>query len=291
VSSYFQRFCLMPEGVVEAVGGDQLGELGIGFRSQDPVVQWVQVVGLSGVVQVARGSYALLANGTTEVWGKNDWGQLGNGTHGATGGALTPVPVSGVAHIVAIAGGGGDRLALAADGRVLGWGESHFGQLGLRAPIVDRPRLIATGVVEVAVGGQTTSGTHVLLRHADGTISCLGDDRVGECSEPHLRRVVEIAAGFHHSIFRRADGSVWEDGIGIGPVPRRIALPGRATQVSAGSFYSEALVSGVPFGWGRNHDGDLGDGTRVDKPRPVAALGLSGIRGVSAGEYHTEVWR
>ena len=54
--------------------------------------------------------------------------------------------------------------------------------------------------------------------------------------------------------------------------------------VSAGSDHSMALTrDGKVFAWGRNFDGQLGDGTREHRSTPVAVPGLEDVISISAG--------
>ena len=61
-----------------------------------------------------------------------------------------------------------------------------------------------------------------------------------------------------------------------------------AVQVSAGGAHTCAVLSsGHIFCWGRNHDGELGNGTTTDSDTPVEVQEISTAIQVSAGEYHT----
>src|SRR4051812_23184625 len=64
---------------------------------------------------------------TLTAWGANFAGLLGNGT---TTDSSTPVQVSEVGGITAIAFSGGHALALKDDGTVWAWGHNQFGELG-----------------------------------------------------------------------------------------------------------------------------------------------------------------
>jgi alpha-tubulin suppressor-like RCC1 family protein len=66
-------------------------------------------------------------DGSVSAWGNNYYGQLGNGT---TTTSTTPVPVSSLSGVTAIAGGLFDSLALRSDGTVWAWGVNVYGELG-----------------------------------------------------------------------------------------------------------------------------------------------------------------
>src|SRR5208283_1041006 len=67
------------------------------------------------------------ATGTAWTWGYNNYGELGNGS---TTSSATPVQVSGISGVVAVAGGWGHSLALKSDGTVWAWGFNGDGELG-----------------------------------------------------------------------------------------------------------------------------------------------------------------
>jgi uncharacterized repeat protein (TIGR02543 family) len=61
-----------------------------------------------------------------------------------------------------------------------------------------------------------------------------------------------------------------------------------ATQIQTGGNHSLALMSNKTVrAWGRNSDGQLGNGTTINKYTSVKVSGLSNIRAVAAGEYHS----
>jgi alpha-tubulin suppressor-like RCC1 family protein len=120
---------LRNDGTVWAWGRNDFGQLGNGepgISSPFPV----RVAGLDNVKAIAAGSkysLALLNDGTVRAWGRNDFGQLGNGTPGT--GSSTPV-MARLTNVKAVAAGGDHALALLNDGTVRAWGANDFGQLG-----------------------------------------------------------------------------------------------------------------------------------------------------------------
>ena len=68
----------------------------------------------------AYDSVAVKTDGTVWAWGRNDLGQLGDGT---TTERTTPVQVSGVTGVDAVGAGDSHTVALKSDGTVWAWGE------------------------------------------------------------------------------------------------------------------------------------------------------------------------
>jgi alpha-tubulin suppressor-like RCC1 family protein len=129
----FHNLALKDDGTVWAWGDDQFGQLGDGGEVQpDPYAAPlgpVQVGGLTGVTKIAAGlthSLALKSDGTLWAWGDNSFGELGDGTTRALDwpDRSTPVKVSGLAGVVAIAGGYDQSLAVTGDGAVWAWGSN-----------------------------------------------------------------------------------------------------------------------------------------------------------------------
>ncbi len=83
----------------------------------------VQVENLTDVASIAAGwlhSLALKKDGTVWAWGRNESGQLGDGTE--EGYSATPVHVKDLTDVVAIAAGENHSLALKGDGTLWEWG-------------------------------------------------------------------------------------------------------------------------------------------------------------------------
>ncbi len=115
--------------------------------------------------------------------------------------------------------------------------------------------------------------------------------------------IIDIAAGFDHSLALDESGNVWGWGsnsfgqLGLGDTLQRhepVMIDGLSNiaDVSAGYCFSVALSEGGQiFTWGLNDQGQLGDGSTENRWTPVnVRYGggfLSGISGISAGAEHT----
>lgn len=104
----------------------------------------VPINNLGDVIAIASGTWhslALKSDGTVWTWGRNNYGQVGDGTFSNR---KTPVQVKDLTDVVAIAGGYLHSLALRSDGTVWAWGSNWSGQLGNEA-IVGASRSTHTG--------------------------------------------------------------------------------------------------------------------------------------------------
>ena len=166
---------LCSDGTVVGWGYNGYGQLGIGGRTDNSVpVAMVQTGALSGkkVIAVRAGgdhSLVLCADGTMVACGRNDSGQLGNGTtadSSVPGSVTTSAALTGKT-VVAIGAGNRHSLALCANGTLAAWGANYSGQLGNNStlsssvPAEVRTSQIGSGIrfVRLATG---SSASHVL---------------------------------------------------------------------------------------------------------------------------------
>lgn len=212
-------------------------------------------------------SFFQTAAGGLQAWGLNSRGQLGLSPSSVVGrrtSILFPVPVGApIAEIVATASGRNHGLAVSkTGGRVYAWGDNEFGQLG--------------------DGSRTGHALAALLPSSD------------------LVGVVRIAAGDHHSIALRGDGSVWTWGgnqrgqLGVANaalslVPVRVPGLINIVQIAAGARHSVALDGqGRVWIWGTNDFGQLA--TTVvgssNMPRRVEFASSVVIKSITAGRHH-----
>ena len=96
----------------------------------------------------------------------------------------------------------------------------------------------------------------------------------------------KIAAGGRYTITLKTDGTLWAWGsnsfgqLGIGtadvnahPTPVQIGTDTTWSTVKAGNSYTSALkTDGTLWAWGYNEQGQLGDGTTIDRHAPVQIL-------------------
>ncbi len=179
---------------------------------------------------VAAGLHHTLAIDTAGqlwAWGDNTYGQCGNSFSVLLGNA--PLQVTGLTGsgsltgATAVSAGDYYSLALMGDTTVCAWGDNSYGQLGNNTHTM------------------TTQPAPVLIQASGGTTSLSG--------------MVAIAAGSHHALALKNDGTVWA--------------------------------------WGDNTYGKLGDGTNTTRALPVQVIGsggtgvLSGVVAIAAGANHS----
>ncbi|WP_052706730.1 RCC1 domain-containing protein [Streptomyces rubellomurinus] len=314
-------------------GQNANGQLGDGTKTQR--LTPTSVVGLSGAElnSVAAGGtggtgatvtgfgLALLANGTVEAWGKNDKGQLGNGTTSTTDEWAVPALVAGLGGVQAVAAGGAHALALLKDGTVQAWGLNDKGQLGDGTNTNANLPVTVAGLDSVKAIAAGDAFSMALL--ADGTVKTWGNNDKGQLGVtakpssstaavptptpttrttamqiPELTTVKGIAAGASHAFALLADGSVmaWglndkgqlgDDSIVNKPYPVPVLELKNVTALSAGASHSIALLQDKTLrGWGLNDKGQVGDGTQTQRNTSVPIPGVTGAIGIASGASH-----
>ncbi|MDD5075423.1 MAG: DUF4215 domain-containing protein, partial [Candidatus Peribacteraceae bacterium] len=138
-AGYGHSLAIDSSGNVYAWGLNEKGQLGTGTTTNSTTPVRVKGVGgggnLTGIAAISAGydhSLALDTNGGVFAWGKNESGELGNGT---TTNSATPVRVKGesgqgyLTGMREIVASKGFSLALNNSGFAYGWGENSGGQL------------------------------------------------------------------------------------------------------------------------------------------------------------------
>lgn len=257
---------LKNDSTVWACGRNYFGELGNGTTTvNNPNSIPIQVNSLTNIKAIAAGgqhSLFLKSDGTVWACGRNNEGQLGDGT---TADKVSPVQLTSLNGIIAIIAGWSYSLFLKNDGTVWACGRNAEGQLGDGTTIQRNIPVQVTslsGVISIAAGRD-----HSLFLKNNNTVwACggnsngqLGDGTVIQKNTPvqvsNLTGIVAIAAGMgsissfgspgSHSLFLKNDGTAWA--------------------------------------CGNNYSGQLGDGTTADKYIPTQVINLTGINAIAAG--------
>lgn len=198
-------------------------------------------------------SLFLCANGDIYSTGRNDWGQLGNGTFVSSS---TPVAVAGGYSAIAVSAGVDHSLALLNTGTVIAWGSNTAGQLGNGSTITSNIPVSVIGLTNVIA--ISAGNVFSLALKSDGTVWAWGNNVTGQLGDNTT---------ISHSI--------------AAPVVGLTNVKG----ISCAEFHSMAVKNdGTVWTWGYNFSGELGDGTFTTRLLPVQeANGFTNIDAVSAG--------
>lgn len=235
----------------------QLGDNTIVDRSS-PVqtisggTNWKQVSG--GQLHTA----AIKTDGTLWLWGTNSNGQLGDNT-----GVQRSSPVQTISsgtNWKQISCGYAHTSAIKTDGTLWVWGSNTYGELGDNT-ISDR-----LSPIQTLSGGnnwkQVCSGTNfTAATKNDGTLWVVGRNDEGQCGDnTTIRRSSPIQT--------ISGGTNWK-------------------HISCSGFHIAAIkTDGTLWVWGRNDNGQIGDGTIVYRSSPVQTLsGGNDWKRVSCGLY------
>ena len=280
-------------------GDNDYGQLGSAQQKYfSPVLSPVKA-DVSNVVAVAAPCYTthvLKADGTVWSYGDDEqFGVLGSHNRGTVLGAVPPITTTYIpqqvlapgdvplTNVIAISAFAFHSMALKSDGTVWAWGQGRYGELGdgtetdhsTAVQVLVAPGVPLTGVVAIATGAfssyaiksngtvwawgsntsfalgtQTTPYSHVLAS-PNNLGSTIEYYSPWAVKVPGLRNIVAVAPGTRHYAALKNDGTVWT--------------------------------------WGRNAEGQLGDGSLSTTARstPVMLSSLSGVTKISTHWSHT----
>ena len=292
----------------------------MGKKGESQIITPVQQIGIeNNWTTVSAGfshTVAIKANGTLWAWGRNEVGQLGDGTNTDRN---IPVQIGNYNNWKSISANGGisglinigcRTLAIRNDGTLWVWGYNQNKEL--------KSDINGNILIPIQIAGDSnwtsisTGSGHILLTKSDetdGTLWFWNQSRWGQVyGDIENRNPVQIgysdnwayiSAGYGHSIAIRSNGTLWAWGwnrqgqLGDGTttlrhIPVQIGNNRDWATVSAGGGHTVAIkTNGTLWAWGMNEYGQLGDGSRNNKFRPTQIGTDNNWALVSAGDYHT----
>lgn len=261
---------------------------------------------LAGAEPLAVGyfhGFARGANGKLLAWGKNELGELGDGSRSPRS---QPVEVALPEPVLAVDAGLWTSAAIGASGKIYAWGDNAYGEVGdgTRRGASPRPGQVAglPPMAAVAAGD-----AHSLVLAESGRIYAFGTNSHGElglgnttmASGPQLLAGLSakaLAAGAQHSLALSPQGEVFAWGAnGAGQLgdgsqtgrgtPAKVAgVPRGVVAIAAGGDHSLALsANGQVWGWGANSSGELGPSAALFLSVPTPIPGLADIVQIGCG--------
>jgi alpha-tubulin suppressor-like RCC1 family protein len=334
VSAHLKHTCgVKNDATVWCWGSNQYGELGDGVAhmlcgAADCSPTPVAVAGQVGVAGVSAGwhfSCSGFLDGTAWCWGRNTYGQLGDG---GTTGVATPVRVLGISDVQNISAGGYHACVRTSVQTVWCWGLNRYGQLGdggthqTCGGFDCSPTAVHVSTL-VNAASVAAGGVHTCALKSDGMVWCWGANYYGQLGDGQSHQTCEgsdcsptpvmagvfdvasISSGLEHSCAVKSDGRVFcwgsnsagqlGDGgthqdcnsVDCSPTPVQVSGLTDVVSVAAGHYHTCAVKSdGTAWCWGSNAGGRLGDGSFSDHPTPVQVSGLGGVQAISAGVTH-----
>ena len=297
-------------GVVDGALGDGLATANrcSPVREISSSTDWCQVC--AGNVHTA----AVKTSGEIWTWGRNNVGELGDGT--ATSRCSPVREISSSIDWCQVSAGGSFTAAVKTSGQLWAWGNNACGRLGdgtifVRCSPV-REICSATDWCSVSSGYRHTTAIKTsgqLWAWGCNAVGALGDGTtVLKCSP--VREICsatdwcQVSSGYQHTAAVKTTGQIWVWGsnvcglLGDGTTINRCS-PVRefcsATdwcQSSACNHTAAVKTTGQIWVWGYNACGRLGDGTAVSRCSPVREFcSATEWCQVSAGACHTAALR
>jgi len=280
------------------------GKLGTGSTDEHPTIpaQLLRVFP-SPIVTIADSrdhALALLEDGTVWALGRNNNGQLGDGTFVTRS---TWAPVHNLVNVTQIAASSASSYALLSDGTVMAWGSNYQGRLGTSTGANDYSSL-PVAVNNPGPAAQIAAGAfsgYAVLRNGtvrawgDNTKGQLGntkpqDDQTSPVTVASVQNAVQVtgAARSAYALLQNGTVKAWGETIGTSSSSTNttaVTVDGvaGATALAAGDRCVYALLNDhTILAWGDNEKGQLGSGTWDSSTNPVSVSDISDAKIISS---------
>jgi alpha-tubulin suppressor-like RCC1 family protein len=242
-------------------GSNASGRLGDGTATSrsSPVTTVGNITTWKQVAAGDQHSLGVTTTGIAYAWGRNYFGQVGDGTTTSRSSPVTVV--GGIVAWSQISAGTYHSLALTSAGIAYAWGANSPGNLGDNT-ISNRssPVTVVGGITNwsqvSAASGHTVGVTLTGIAYAWGYNN---HGRLGDNTITSRRSPVTVVGGITN----------W-------------------SSVSCSGSHNISLTStGIAYAWGLNNNGQLGDNTTSNRSSPVTIVGgITNWSKISAGGYH-----
>jgi len=248
-----------------------------------------------------------LVNGSLMCWGYGSSGRLGDGTIISR---HSPVDVNSSENFTSVSVGYSHTCGSLVNGSVMCWGYGANGRLGIgNTTEMHVPTMINSdkNFTSVSAGYAHTCGVLV-----NGSVMCWGYGNSGQLGHGSTtdkyspypvnsnENFTSVSAGRYHTCGRLVNGSLmcWGSNvygqIGDGTTtaarysPVDVDSSENFTSVEVGEYHTcGRMVNGSLMCWGRNVEGQIGDGTTTQRNSPVYVNSSENFTSVSAGTRHT----
>ena len=245
---------LETDGTITCAGINTFGQLGNGEFSETLDFAFTNVPDIDDATDISLGydhTCALHESGEISCWGRNHFGQLGNGEENVGRHSAVPQRVVGISDAIAVeAGALTTTCALHESGEISCWGQSDQGELGTNADLSNDHSAVPVRIEGITDAVDVAAGLyHVCALHESGEVSCWGSGYLGQLGT--------------------------DEGItdGYSAAPVRVSGVSDATAVSAGFYHTCALhQTGEVTCWGSNINGQLGSGEPLGNSRSATPV-------------------
>jgi len=262
MSSGGDHLCaILDDSSLQCWGDNSFGQLGDGTTTDRLTMTEVGLDAARTAVSISSGkdhTCSILDNGELQCWGRNNFGQLGDGTDTQSNSPVGASLSGGVP--VQVSSGDWHTCAIMDDASLQCWGRNTDGQLG------DGTNVDSSTPVTVSIGENvlavSTGARHTCAVTQSWALKCWGDNSNGQ--------------------------------LGIGSTtssntPSTVTVGGNAVAVSAGGSHTCVLLDGNGVKcWGENSNGQLGDGgTNQQNDASTVVITLTGAISIDSGQSHT----
>jgi len=258
-------------------GANDMGQLGQGNTNSISNMVNITLTTANHPVDIAVGKHhtcVVTSAGEIECWGQNNFGQLGRGfmcaygsySNGCNGNFAVTSPgevqFNGQYGFVEVSVGDTHTCGILENGKVMCWGSNSDGQLGDGTNSDSSIPVYVSSAQSIYFTQIDLGKAHSCATNYSGEIYCWGRNSFGQLG----------------------DGTIQNR---LTPTMVNLPIGYSAVSVSSGGDHSCAILNGSqPACWGRNSQGQLGDGTLLGKlePRIIQNSAWSGVSRITAGE-------